>query len=180
MPNSQPSIFDRIFNGPPQLSEPVRQLIGSTPYFGLVYNGGRAINALVKWIQSMHPQGTSNYNSYVPGQPSLSDTGGDPFDPNNPLGYKIDKPGGNTAPGIYGPRYGSAGGMSPGQVYNANRPAFSPTYQQLINPGSAIGPIGTTGAGTGSRPGDSGLLSMPGMFSLSSAARSDIYRKNQL
>lgn len=76
-------------------------------------------------------------------------------------------------------------GRDPGTMYNAARAAFSPTYQQLNNPGSAIGPITgqPTNIATAMRNAR-GLGTIAGggfgIDSFSATARGEAYRKNQL
>jgi hypothetical protein len=126
-----------IFRGPPQLQEWQRQLIQTIPYVGPAYMAGRGINALVQYMQHLGQGGGTGGSTFV-----------DPTDPNNPNNYTLPGQGSNgsaapptagSAPNLGGrPTYSG----SDNNAFNAWRSPFSQTFQQAMNPGSAVGPFG--------------------------------------
>lgn len=176
MPSNEPSLWDKIFNGPSTLSPLQRLAIGSIPYVGQAYTVGRGINALVHAFMPKNPDGSLPTNSETNNPPMY---GGDTSaNTSTSAPTPVSAPVANRIPQLIQQLYGS--GRFPGS------PAFSPTVAQAEFPGSAIGPISTGGSPTsyGALRNAQGLgtpnsvdTSVPGWAATSYA---DILRRNQI
>ncbi len=143
-------------------NEPTRQLIAGGlsalfPPLGIAYQGARLVNAAVKFGQDhfgSQPQAsyTGPNDLFGVGAPSGSSSA-PVAQPQAPVAAPPDQ---NVSPSMQSSHsYGRVSNVTPTNTsYNAARSAFSPTFQQLAMPGSAIGPLtGGTSAPGYIRPG---------------------------
>jgi hypothetical protein len=122
------------FTGPARLNE--MQRMGITAGMSMIPIVGAPAAAIYQLLRAGNAayQGIGKMRGLTPGQlPTDAET-------NNPPQYGPAAPADAPAAGTTqaaGPR----GGISMGDRYNAARGAFSPTFQQIMFPGSAIGSI---------------------------------------